>query len=325
MSRNLYTFGCSYTTHYWPTWPVFSSVYFDKVINYGNTGGGNNINFLSFVNLVSLGVIQSGDTVVIQWGSLLRELRIFSNKTCYETPGNVLNQTTFDYEGYVLKYFNPLEKAFELISYIESVISICTEKNINVKMFYMLPPWIGEFLGEPSDTSLIPRHWLDNLNNSKALLKLQELSKSEHFFDYSLEEHNLEVENTNTLYTQWYNFNPHRLHADHHPNPTVHLSYTFKYLTPWFQELFNQKYNGEDKLKDIAQLWDDKLSDKEFLGEIYYTLKDKTQDITHITLPMDFKKYTNKLRYVEDEYNTQVYYTRILDTSSYSNIYNKNT
>jgi len=147
MRRKLYTFGCSYTEFEWITWVDFLTPYFSETRNFGVSGAGNSYIFNSFANLAANDILQPGDTVIIQWSSLMRENKIFSMEGGYKLGGFIYNNILYS-KQYVEKYFNPIQTAFELVSYITSVKSICKDRGVILKMFYMLLPGEGVFFGK---------------------------------------------------------------------------------------------------------------------------------------------------------------------------------
>jgi len=305
MKRSLFTFGCSYTGFFWLTWSDFLSPYYKNTYNLGRCGGGNWLNFHNFSHMVSLGKIKKGDTVIIQWGSLLRELRMWSNAHYVFCPGNVLNtQGRYDLKNYVFKYFNPVQKAYELVSYIENVTTVCKYKGFNLKMFFMLEPWVGRFLGEPTSYDQIPTSWITDLQQSGILRKLKHISESsEYFLSESIEHFNLEQQGIDSCYSNLGGFSPEKIYIDLHPAPLTHYKFAKKHLAP--KDIDIKKI--DKKLKKIAKNWNDKLSNKKFLIGMHNESLFKNKTGVVVNVPQDFKNYTDELILPEDKFDIKVF------------------
>lgn len=226
--NRLFTFGCSYTEFYWPTWSDCLSPYFNETYNYGKCGAGNSYIFNQLASIVASNKLTEKDTVIIQWSSLVREDRILPFHITYNTGGLVYNNETYD-ENFYLKYFNAFERAVELVSFLTSVIAMQNQVKFKLKMFYMLPPWFGPFLGEPVgyDTSEI-KFAVDEIVNHKIFDKLKDIYEQGWFITKSLEEHNLDHKTG-----MGFNHIKGNTTEDHHPLPDIHLRYTLDFLLPW--------------------------------------------------------------------------------------------
>lgn len=302
----LYTFGCSYTNFWWPTWVDYLGTLFDETYNFGKSGGGNWLNFHSFSNLIGLNQIKRNDTVVIQWSSLLREIRFWNGASSPFTPGNILN-SPFPKDDFVYKYFNPVQKGFELISYITTVKHVCKSRGINLKMFYMYEPWTAEFLGEPTNIDDVLDQWTLDLHASGIFNKLRNLYEDS-FVKQSLEDFNLE-NSIKSCYSVQDGFDPIITGEDHHPSPLAHFKYTNKYLLDWAINLpsskyrLNRKNTTVEKIKvkiakelfNSAKLWTDKLSSKSFITKIYDISTEKYQSNVCLNYPHDMLNYTDEL------------------------------
>lgn len=226
--KRLFTFGCSYTEFYWPTWADCLSPYFDETYNYGKCGAGNSYIFNHFASVVASKKLTEKDTVIIQWSSIVREDRILPHHISYQTGGLVYNNKAYDKEFYT-KYFNAFQMAVELVSFLTSIIAMQSQIKFKLKMFYLLPPWFGPFLGEPVDyDSSHIEFAIDEINNHKIFDKLKEIYNQGWFITDSLEEYNLDTKTG--LGFSYFND---KVDQDHHPLPDVHLKYTLSYLLPW--------------------------------------------------------------------------------------------
>ena len=224
--ETLHTIGCSYTSYNWPTWAAYLGLFYDKYYNYGKCGAGNSYIFTTLVNKLTSGQIKKGDTVVVQWSSVIREDRILTNHTGYTTPGCIKNQDLYN-QAFVNTYFNPIQKVYELISYITSIKALAKEYKFKLKMLYMITPWFGDFLGEPINFQ-IGKHFADSeyIKDHKLLDVLQkDYRTSKEYINTSIEETRSTVDSL----TGWSN----NLQKDYHPLPYEHLHYTLKYILPY--------------------------------------------------------------------------------------------
>jgi hypothetical protein len=273
MRRKLYTFGCSYTKFEWLTWVDFLTPYFSETRNFGESGAGNSYIFNSFANLAANDILQPGDTVIIEWSSLMRENKIFSMEGGYKLGGFIYNNHLYSKE-YVKKYFNPIQTAFELVSYITSAKSICKDRGVNLKMFYMLTPWLGDSFGEPFSIFFPNEDIKNNVHKIFMESRILEVLKGiydDNFIQLSLEEYNLDNK-TNICYLEYRNSDHPGLFLDHHPAPNMHFRYAHSYILPWLKSIFsNLKEVPYLPLYEISEFWTKNLADIETAQKFYNT------------------------------------------------------
>lgn len=89
----LFTFGCSFTKYYWPTWADILAQDFDKFENWGQIGAGNHFIFNSLIECNQRNNLTPTDTVVVMWSSIVREDRYCAGH--WLTPGNIYSQSTY--------------------------------------------------------------------------------------------------------------------------------------------------------------------------------------------------------------------------------------
>lgn len=70
--KRLFTFGCSYSDYFWPTWAEMLSTDFDYFENWGQGGLGNRAIAERLAECCSLNDIGPDDTVIVQWSTHLR-------------------------------------------------------------------------------------------------------------------------------------------------------------------------------------------------------------------------------------------------------------
>ena len=101
--RRLFTFGCSFTQYFWPTWADILGKEFDYFENWGKLGGGNQFMFNSLMECSLRNNLTSSDTVIIMWTNVAREDRYIKN--AWETHGNVYT-TEFYSKEFLHRYFD---------------------------------------------------------------------------------------------------------------------------------------------------------------------------------------------------------------------------
>jgi hypothetical protein len=101
--KRLFTFGCSFTQYFWPTWADILGREFDRFENWGKLGGGNQFIFNSLMECSLRNNLTATDTVIIMWTNVAREDRYINNT--WETHGNVYT-TQFYSSEFLNRYFD---------------------------------------------------------------------------------------------------------------------------------------------------------------------------------------------------------------------------
>lgn len=104
--KRIFTFGCSFTSYHWMTWPEVIAHDLDvPLYNYGKSGAGN----LYITNMLtqahSLYDINEDDLVIVAWTNVCREDRWI--KDSWLTPGNIFTQGEYP-EDWVKRFVDPL-------------------------------------------------------------------------------------------------------------------------------------------------------------------------------------------------------------------------
>ena len=94
--KRLFTFGCSLTNYYWPTWADILSQEIPEYYNYGRTGAGNLFISSAIVEANIKHNFTEDDLVLVMWSSVSREDRYKNQR--WETPGNIYTQGVIDME-----------------------------------------------------------------------------------------------------------------------------------------------------------------------------------------------------------------------------------
>jgi hypothetical protein len=261
MKGKLFTFGCSYTSFHWPTWPDFLRPVYNKVYNYAHAGAGNTYIFSHFMHAINQNLVNKEDTVIVQWSGLPREDKIFSGHTTFTTGGLIYNNPSYD-EAYYSKYYSPYQKGLELITYIKAVRLICKNLGIKYKMFNMFPQWVSDFLGEPYgyDTALYQNAYSE-LTKNGLLNEIKKLNNNSDFIQISLEEFNLD--NRKQIGYQCVNG---KASMDSHPTPYIH----YRYAKEVILENLNEEYTylKESEIKETAKKWDEEVTDKKHIDSL---------------------------------------------------------
>jgi len=85
----LFTFGCSFTKFYWPTWADILGQEFDYYENWGEIAGGNQFIFNSIIECNQRNKFTPNDTIIVMWSTILREDRYIQNRGGWFLSGNI--------------------------------------------------------------------------------------------------------------------------------------------------------------------------------------------------------------------------------------------
>jgi hypothetical protein len=98
----LFTFGCSFTNHHWPTWANIMAYELNvPLYNYGRSGAGNHYIFNSLIQADNFFNFTNDDLIMICWSNISREDR-YKNED-WITPGNIYTQNVYD-KSFIEKY-----------------------------------------------------------------------------------------------------------------------------------------------------------------------------------------------------------------------------
>lgn len=95
MNKRLFTFGCSFTNYWWPTWADILGQSFDKHYNWGIASASNQYILNSLLECHAKQTITENDTVIIMWTFTDRESKINNAKWQHE-----MRQMRSDDSGY---------------------------------------------------------------------------------------------------------------------------------------------------------------------------------------------------------------------------------
>lgn len=237
--KRFFAIGCSYTNYNWPTWADWLGGEFDEYYNFGKSGVGNRYigSMLGYI-LPKINLTEH-DTLVIQWGSLLRHDTYSKFGKWGNACGNMYNQNLYS-QDWVKEYFHPEQLAFETVSYINLVKSFISNLKCRSVMFWLLNPNIEEYLGEAF--RLGQQYPVDS---DKLERTIQEIRKNKEVFYENFLEIDLSLFQLDFSTPMFHNGN-----RDSHPTSLAHLEYA-KYITKALEFPFNL-----DKHKQLAGEWD---------------------------------------------------------------------
>jgi hypothetical protein len=72
MKERLFTFGCSFTRYYWPTWAEILGREYDYFENWGNGGLGNRAIAERLAECIANNTLTEHDTIIVQWSEFHR-------------------------------------------------------------------------------------------------------------------------------------------------------------------------------------------------------------------------------------------------------------
>jgi hypothetical protein len=246
----LYAFGCSYTNFKYPTYFDFLSPYFNESFNFGKPGCGNRAIFNTVVNHID--EIKKNDVVIVQWSSLLREDRIFYNNK-WDAGGIITNTMNYN-EEWIKKYFNPVQQATELYSYIKTLFPLLKTKTDNFLWCHMFEPWVSNFMGEPSTIDDVLLQKYDNLNNTKLLEKIRDISERSSEYIGGIENY---LMSNNLRGEMMYNFDLslNDVVFDDHPTPRLHYKVS-TYIKKNIKLDIINNFELDMRLNENSLMWD---------------------------------------------------------------------
>lgn len=135
MSFNLYTFGCSFTNYFWPTWADILGKYADNYKNLAVSGSGNYYIFYTLIDFISKHEIKNNDIIAICWSSVYREDRLKDQKWIHSGP--LFNSTSpiFNNESFFENLFDPIHYIERDKTFVIAAIELLEAKNIKYAMF----------------------------------------------------------------------------------------------------------------------------------------------------------------------------------------------
>lgn len=151
--KRLFTFGCSFTNYFWPTWAEIIALDLNiPLYNYGLCGAGNYHMFNMLMQADNYFNIDENDLVIIEWTNIMREDRWFDGR--WQTPGNIFSQSVYSKEfvdTYANETFSSLrdfaciKAAYEFLKYKK-----CQSHFLKMMNFEDICQW-GTTQGSPNE------------------------------------------------------------------------------------------------------------------------------------------------------------------------------
>lgn len=152
MARTLYTFGCSFTQYGWPTWADIAGQSFDKHVNYGFRGCGNEYILLALTELLHTTKIDPDDEIIIMWSSVTRLDIYRDGHWCLR--GNVYNSDLTKTD--VLKYeSDDVGFYYKSIGYILTACRLLSATNVKWRIAFAFPLLFKEYTQEDLSPEII--------------------------------------------------------------------------------------------------------------------------------------------------------------------------
>lgn len=105
LKKRLYTFGCSFTSYFYPTWADFIGSTFDVYENWGQSGAGNFYIGTQVYECNQLNNFTKDDYVLVMFTNYARHDTI-NNNSEFMTCGNIYSQGCYSDE-FIEKYWSP--------------------------------------------------------------------------------------------------------------------------------------------------------------------------------------------------------------------------
>jgi hypothetical protein len=136
LSGRLFTFGCSFTEYYWPTWADILGREFEYYENWGRLGAGNQYIFNSLSECHLQHHLTKNDTVIIMWSSPDREDRYINNM--WQTPGPLALETFYD-KNFVSKYYDQRGYLIRDLTSINAAKDLLDFWGVKYELLSMIP------------------------------------------------------------------------------------------------------------------------------------------------------------------------------------------
>lgn len=140
--NRLFTFGCSFTSYFWPTWADIlgkESTYYQ---NWGQPGAGNQYIFCALIECIKTKNIRPDDTIIIMWSHPVRIDNYQDGK--WITKGNPANHdvtiTSTDIRGNYIKDFSLIYAACNILKSLGCNWYFTSMTELSNTGFYLLQP-----------------------------------------------------------------------------------------------------------------------------------------------------------------------------------------
>jgi len=240
MYSRIFTFGCSFTRWYWPTWAniIGSVVEKNNFYNFSQPGAGNEYIFHQLTQANATYNIGKEDLVIICWTNFTREDRYLLDK--WKTPGNIYTQKFYP-QSWIEKYFDLKGALIKTSSFIAGSSHLLNDTG-----------------SEYHYTSIMPMNKINHNDPLFSLLEYQEV-----FNTYNKYYNDIKISMVDYLYNSYpYCCNPAGAFIklddipdpfmDNHPTPTQHLKYVQDIIIPGLK----RPTTIDDQVIDWIDQWD---------------------------------------------------------------------
>lgn len=242
--KRLFTFGCSFTSHHYPTWAnvIFKEMTDCEFYNFGRSGAGNLCIASKISEAAGKFEFNENDLVMVMYSSFSREDR-YINGT-WQSHGNVFNNHYYD-EEFVKNYCDPVGyfvRDGALINltnkFLES-LSCDSIKMLSYDMSYVEGTYYYN-----DEKTYYAKNQENIVNFYKQVLDTMPIA----FWTY--------YNNRNDLGHAYWHPSFNHVHGDSHPGPKYWYNYLKQIGLPMTDKSEKYAYESHCKLKDCKTLED---------------------------------------------------------------------
>lgn len=258
MYKRLFTFGCSFTNFYWPTWADIIGCEFapGNFYNYGLCATGNEFAFHRLTEAHARHNINQDDLVIICWTNFAREDRYLNG--AWKTAGNIFTQNVYP-DKWVKEWFDLRGALLKTSSAIAGATHLLESTRCEYHFTSMMPMrQINQ-----QDIIFAGLEFEDIFDVYKKYYDKIKISMVEHLYG------SLPVCRNPKPMLIKYKETHKNPYLDHHPSPKQHLQYVNEVLLPaiaqpisiteetnnWIQEWDNKIYNADPYFKCSVDGW----------------------------------------------------------------------
>lgn len=254
----LYTSGCSFTRHSWPTWADYLGYFFDDYYNLGGSAAGNEYIFKKIID-ISPNITQE-DTVVVQFSGLGRVSRYQQNELRYN--GDIYDVSDLYDDMYRDNYFSFEKEVYNFNLYVQVLIELFNRIGCKYKLIFMMNPMYNnfEYMGEPLAVNFNSKSRRRNIKkflNNNGLVKEFKNTINYFFNKTSIWEYQSLNEAESEMNNWIHNLDDEQIGTDYHPISKTHYGYVRDVLANDLNITITEEDNI--KLENKANDWDSKF------------------------------------------------------------------
>jgi len=181
MTKRLFTFGCSYTKSFYPTWADFLGEEFNHYENWGVQGIGNRAIAERVAECHASKDINKDDIVIVQWSNYLRHdfynpFPVLNRLEKWKTGGDInnpKNKKVYD-ETWMKKFFSEKAYIMHSLNYITLIQELLNSTRCTWYMTSIID-WKNLIQTKASELEFYVKpiwedhkdHWLSNIDNNR--------------------------------------------------------------------------------------------------------------------------------------------------------------